>query len=75
MEKQILIIYAATSGHLNGVPVESVGRYERELYTYFETEKADILEAIRDKGEIGDELSRKINDALKAFDEAFEPGA
>jgi len=73
VEKQILIIYAATSGHLNGVPVNAVGRYEREMYTFFETDHADILTTIRDKGVIDGDLSHRINDAIKAFDEAFEP--
>ena len=71
VEKQVLIIYAATSGHLNAVPTSEVGRYERELYTFFETSHADILAAVRDKGAIDDELSHRLNDALKAFDETF----
>ena len=73
VEKQILIIFAATSGHLNGVPINAVGRYEREIYTYFETDHADILEAIRSKGAIDDTLSRQLNGAITAFDKTFEP--
>jgi F-type H+-transporting ATPase subunit alpha len=75
VEKQILIIFAATSGHLNNVPINAVGRYEREMYTFFETDHADILETIRDKGAINDALSHQMTDALTAFDKTFEPDA
>src|SRR2546428_7298444 len=36
VEKQVTIIYAATNGFLDPVPVEEVSRYEQELYRFLE---------------------------------------
>src|SRR6476660_5025813 len=43
VEKQTAIIYAATAGHLDALPVEVLGRYERELYVFLEAQQADAL--------------------------------
>ena len=37
VEKQVVIVYAATKGFLDQVPVEDVRRYEEDLYRYLET--------------------------------------
>ena len=37
VEKQVAIVYAATKGFLDAVPVEEVRRYEEELYRFLET--------------------------------------
>ena len=73
VDKQILIIYAATSGQLDGVPVSAVARYEQELYAHFdasEPEKA-LLGELRETGEMSDDLKAKIDAALEAFTHQF----
>ena len=71
VEKQVLIIYSATSGFLNNVPVGAVARYEMELYNHFETEAKDLLDTLRAAGEIGKDLKPKLDKAIKAFTEQF----
>src|SRR6476659_772516 len=34
VERQVAIIYAATTGHLDALPVSALQKYERELYAY-----------------------------------------
>src|SRR5499425_2748799 len=41
VEKQIIIIYATTNGHLDALPVASIQRYERELYALLDAKHAD----------------------------------
>src|SRR5690348_4375903 len=41
VEKQIVIIYAATNGHLDALPVDAIQRYERDLYAFLEAKHAD----------------------------------
>src|ERR1035437_10819444 len=41
VEKQILVLFAATNGFIDSLPVESLGRYERELYAFADTQKRD----------------------------------
>ncbi len=38
VEKQIVIIYAATNGYLDALPANAVQRYERELYAFLESQ-------------------------------------
>ena len=71
VEKQVLIIYAATSGCLDSLPVDVIGRYERELYTFFDTTHKDLLDALRSAGEMSEELQGKFDAALKEFGETF----
>ena len=69
--KQVLIIYAATSGHVDGIPVSDVARYERELFAHFDTEQKALLDELASTGELTKDLQPKIDEALKAFTQGF----
>jgi F-type H+/Na+-transporting ATPase subunit alpha len=71
VEKQVIIIYAATEGRLDRVAVGDIVEYEQELYNYFDTRKKDLLDALRSKGEMDDGLKSKIDAALEEFTEQF----
>jgi len=73
VEKQVLVIYAATNGYLDSVPVGAVRRFERELLNEFDVNRRAILDEIRDKGDLDDALQKKLNEALAAFVDVFEP--
>ncbi|HEX8959972.1 MAG TPA: F0F1 ATP synthase subunit alpha [Geobacteraceae bacterium] len=70
-EKQVLIIFAANNGYVDDYPVAALRRYEAELYTFFDTRKADILTELRDKKAIDDDLKGKIVAALDEFKKEF----
>jgi F-type H+-transporting ATPase subunit alpha len=70
-EKQVLIIFAANNGFLDDYPVASLRRYETELYTFFDTRKADVLGELRDKKAIDDDLKGRIVAALNEFKKEF----
>jgi F-type H+/Na+-transporting ATPase subunit alpha len=72
VERQVMIIYAATSGHLDGVPVEAVQRYERELNAFLDAKRPDALAAIRDKRELTDDVRSTVDSALAEFDRLFK---
>jgi len=73
VEKQILIVYAATSGHLDSLPVSAVQRYEHELYPFLDAKHADVLSELREKKELTDAVKAKIDEALAAYDKIFTP--
>ena len=73
VEKQIIAIYAGTNGYLDDLPVESVRKFEKELYTYLDTVKQDLLKDIREKKALDDELKKRIDEALKDFKSRFIP--
>ena len=71
VEKQVVIIYAATNGFLDSVPVELVREYETELYQFLETRRPQLLSTLAEKKAIDDELKAALNEVLKEFGEQF----
>lgn len=67
VEKQIVIIYAATSGYLDKVALPAVQRFEQELYGYFETEQAELFESFAKTGEWNEEIKSRMDEAMKHF--------
>jgi len=60
VEKQVAIIYAATKGYLDPVPVEELRRYEEELYRFLETRASTVLTGIAEKKILDDEIKAKL---------------
>ncbi len=75
VEKQIVIIYAATNGHLDALPVSAIQRYERELYAFLDAKHEAVLAAIREKKELTPDIQAKIDAVLADFGRLFAPGA
>jgi len=73
VEKQIVAIFAGTNGYLDDIPVESVRKFEKELYAFLDHERPDILQEIREKKALDDELRNKIKEALDSFKSKFVP--
>jgi F-type H+-transporting ATPase subunit alpha len=73
VEKQITIIYAATNGHLDALPVAAIQRYERELYPFLEAKHADTLKLVREKRDLTDEVKAQLDRSLGDFGELFKP--
>jgi F-type H+-transporting ATPase subunit alpha len=74
VEKQVLIVYAGTNGHLDKVDVSDVLAYETELFRFVEARRAGILTALREKKVMSDELKAEIESALKEFGQQFLAG-
>ena len=72
VEKQVLIIYAATSGFVDQYPEASLKLYEKELLSFFEAKHPELLKEIVEKREISDSLREKMNKALASFGETFK---
>ncbi len=64
VEKQVLIIFAVTNGYVDDYPLESIKNYENELYSFFESKYSKILDEIRTKKEISDDLKGSVTSAL-----------
>ena len=65
-EQQVVAIYAGIHGHLDGVPVGQVPRFQDELRETLRTE-ASIYRAISETGDLSDETTAKLDDELKKF--------
>jgi F-type H+-transporting ATPase subunit alpha len=71
VEKQVVIIYAATNGYLDPLPVSAVQKYERELYSFLDAKHADVLASLREKKDLGDDGKAKLDRALEDFAKIF----
>ncbi len=70
VEEQVVSIWAGTRGHLDGVDVSDVGRFEADLLDWFRTRHADVLAGIQETGKIDDEDAFEA--AIAAFAEQFD---
>jgi F-type H+-transporting ATPase subunit alpha len=70
VEEQVISIYAVTEGHMDGVDVGDVRRFEDELREFFRSRHPGILSEIKDTGKMpeGDEVESAIADFKAAFE-------
>jgi F-type H+/Na+-transporting ATPase subunit alpha len=74
-EKQVLIIYVATSGGTDNLPVAEVRRFEREFLQFVETNYPSVLKNIAAKKALDDSIKAEIKTALDGFKERFTAAA
>jgi F-type H+-transporting ATPase subunit alpha len=67
VEEQVVIIYAATHGYLDNLPVANVREFERGFLRQLHEEKPELLEAIRTEKAISKESEAGLNQAIEAF--------
>ena len=68
------VIYAATKGFLDDVPVDEVRRYEEDLYRFLETRHAGVLSGTAEKKILDDEVKAALEAALAEFGKQFLAG-
>jgi len=71
VEKQVLLIWAATNGHTDELPVEQVGKFEDELLRFVENSRPGVLQNLREKKAITDEIQNELNQTVKDFKEVW----
>ena len=71
VERQVVILYAGTTGLLDDIEVGRLQRYESELYAFLETRHPALLATLADKQALDDDLKASLNGALGEFAEQF----
>ncbi|MGH9672555.1 MAG: F0F1 ATP synthase subunit alpha, partial [Bryobacteraceae bacterium] len=74
VEKQVLVIFAATAAYLDDLPVDQIRAFEAELYLFFDNAHPGLLAEIREKKAIDDDLKGRVNAALQEFKDRFLAG-
>jgi F-type H+-transporting ATPase subunit alpha len=69
--KQIIIIFAATQGFVDGLPVGEIRSFEMELYKFMDSAKTQLLQKIATERVLSDSLRSELQSALKEFKEKF----
>ena len=71
VEKQILVIFAATRGYADDIEISDLADFENDLYQFFSTRYSGHLQTLIEKGTFDDELEKQFEDAIKEFKEYF----
>jgi F-type H+-transporting ATPase subunit alpha len=71
IEKQVAIIFAGANGFLDDLPVKSVTEFEAQFHPFIESKYSSILEGIRTKQKIDDEIKDSLVKAIEEFKTVF----
>jgi F-type H+/Na+-transporting ATPase subunit alpha len=71
VEKQVVIIFAGTSGLLDDLAVEQIRPFEAELNKFLDSSQSALLQEIREKKALDDQVKGKLNTVLKEFKDRF----
>jgi F-type H+-transporting ATPase subunit alpha len=75
VERQVISVWAGTSGYLDDVPVEDISRFESEFLDYLQQSKSGIYDTIRETGQLSDDTVTALKDAIDQFRNGFETHA
>ena len=71
VEEQVVVIYAVTNGYLDRIEVEQVPKWEADFLEFMRSSHAEILDGIRTKQTLDDDLTAALDAAIEAFQPLF----
>src|SRR5580700_10310199 len=71
IEKEVLIVFAATEGYLDKLEITQIKAFELGLYAFFDSRQKEILDEIRTKRELSDDLRKRLRAAIDQYLQTF----
>jgi F-type H+-transporting ATPase subunit alpha len=71
VERQVVVIWAATNGYIDDIPVADVRKFETGLLNYMDNSQTALLATIREKKSIDNDMTQQLQAALKEFKARF----
>ncbi len=71
VEKQVITIWAASNGYVDDIPVSRARLFESELHKYLDNAGGTVVNLLRQKKSIDDEVKGALRAALDEFKERF----
>jgi F-type H+/Na+-transporting ATPase subunit alpha len=72
VEREVVSVWAGTTGQLDDVPVADIGRFEAEFLDYIQRDRPGIYDAIKETGELSEDTIPALKDAIDQFRRGFE---
>jgi F-type H+-transporting ATPase subunit alpha len=72
VDRQIALIFAATNGYIDSIPLENVREFEDEFLDLMETKHKTLLSSIIEVKDITDSIRKDLNEVLTSFSERFK---
>jgi F-type H+-transporting ATPase subunit alpha len=71
VEEQVVVIFAGTRGYLDRIEVGDVSRFEAALLAELRAKRSDLLDKIRETGEISGEVEKELEGFATEFARTF----
>jgi len=71
MEREVISVWAGTTGQLDEVPVEDIRRFDLEFLDFVQRSKPEVLEAIRSTRDLSDDSVSVLEAAIGEFKRQF----
>ncbi|MBC7692985.1 MAG: F0F1 ATP synthase subunit alpha [Methylotenera sp.] len=71
VERQVVLVYAGTHGHLDKHAVDRLHDYEIQMFEFMDKKHPEIFKEIATSGKIDDSLKPKLTKAFEDFDAIF----
>jgi F-type H+/Na+-transporting ATPase subunit alpha len=71
VEQQILVIFAGANGYVDDVAVNAVKKFETELLRFVTSKNQALLDDIKSKKQLDDDLKARIKSAIEEFKKSF----
>ncbi len=72
VDKQVLVIWAATNGYVDDIAIENVRKFEAELLQFVENSHPSLLQSIREKKALTEEITADLKQALQDFKDLWK---
>jgi len=72
VERQVVSVWAGTTGQLDDVPVRDIRKFEREFLDYVAHRHAGVYEGIASSGQLSDSAIEDLTGAIADFKKTFE---
>jgi F-type H+-transporting ATPase subunit alpha len=73
VEKQVVVVFAAVNGYLDGYDTWALGQYETALVKFMEEKNPETLRMIREQRDLNDEVKTALVANLDEFKGIFQP--
>jgi F-type H+-transporting ATPase subunit alpha len=71
-DRQVVVLFAGSQGHLDDVPVEAVRRFEKEFLAFIDARYADVPTTIEKERDLSDATQKKLTSAIQEFKAQFK---
>src|SRR5689334_11391814 len=67
IEQQVIVIYAATNGYLDDVPLNRIAEFQQKLLAYIDVRASDLRRRLSEKKELTPDFEAKLKQTLTDF--------
>lgn len=71
VEEQVVVIFAAVKGHLDGIAIEKIGQWEQAYLEYLKASHPEIMASITKEKKILEPTEQSLTQAITSFNELF----